>query len=206
MIEVWRNGPVENMHASRRGPSDAAMFAESTALHQEAVKALTARKRGYGLLDFERHLLDRERPWAGAGGRTLTDLGYGFLGDYKQHVKARANALLDLNRHTCVHDPLEVYLIPKAIMYGRRHMGMPGWPTIVERIRILLSHPEHRAWGEAGRGAQAVAEMPSGQSIDELASTLLTQPDTLPVEVLEWLSDHLLYCAAPPYTWCDTAD
>ena len=28
--EIWRNGPVEDMHSSRRGPSDAAMFAEST--------------------------------------------------------------------------------------------------------------------------------------------------------------------------------
>ena len=37
VIEVWRNGPVEAMHASRRGPTDAAMFAESTALHNEAV-------------------------------------------------------------------------------------------------------------------------------------------------------------------------
>src|SRR5205814_4016509 len=75
VIEVWRNGPVEDMHSSRRGPSDAAMFAESTALHDEAVKALTASDRGFGLLDFEDHLLDRERPWAGTNGRTLTDLG-----------------------------------------------------------------------------------------------------------------------------------
>ncbi|WP_326550243.1 hypothetical protein [Micromonospora sp. NBC_01813] len=59
VIEVWRNGPVEDMHAGRRGPSDAAMFAESTALHGEAVKALTAVNRAPGLIDFEEHLLDR---------------------------------------------------------------------------------------------------------------------------------------------------
>lgn len=55
VIEVWRNGPVEDMHSSRRGPSDAAMFAESTALQDEAVKALTAKHRDFGLIDFERH-------------------------------------------------------------------------------------------------------------------------------------------------------
>jgi hypothetical protein len=65
VIEVWRNGPVEDMHASRRGPSDAAMFAESTALHDEALNALTASNLSFGLLDFEEHLLDRMRPWAG---------------------------------------------------------------------------------------------------------------------------------------------
>jgi len=33
VIDVWRNGPVEDMHCGKRGPDDAAMFAESTALH-----------------------------------------------------------------------------------------------------------------------------------------------------------------------------
>jgi hypothetical protein len=65
VIDVWRNGPV-----------DAAMFAESTSLHEQAVTALTARNRPIGLLEFEDHLLDRERPWAGTGGKTLKALGY----------------------------------------------------------------------------------------------------------------------------------
>lgn len=78
VIEVWRNGPVEDMHSSRRGPGDAAMFAESTSLHDRALEALTAADRAFGLLDFEEHLLDRERLWAGTGGRSLKDLGHGF--------------------------------------------------------------------------------------------------------------------------------
>lgn len=80
VIEVWRNGPVEDMHARRRGPGDAAMFAQSTALHSEALQALTADDQGFGLLDFEEVLLDRNRPWAGTDGETLKTLGYGFLG------------------------------------------------------------------------------------------------------------------------------
>jgi hypothetical protein len=69
VIEVWRNGPVEDMHASRRGPSDAAMFAESTALHKEAVKALTAENRGFGLLDFVDRpgLVGGSDTWKGEG-------------------------------------------------------------------------------------------------------------------------------------------
>ena len=96
VIDVWRNGPVEDMHCGKRGPSDAAMFAESTSLHDQAVTTLTAGNRPIGLLEFEDHLLDRERPWAGTGGKTLTDLGYGFLGQYRRHVKDRIGRLLDL--------------------------------------------------------------------------------------------------------------
>jgi len=59
VIEAWRNGPVEDMHSARRGPGDAAMFAESTSLHGKALEALTAGNRAFGLLDFEAHLLDR---------------------------------------------------------------------------------------------------------------------------------------------------
>ena len=61
VIDVWRNGPVEDMHCGERGPDDAAMFAESTALHEQAVTALTAGNRPTGLLQFEEHLLDRQR-------------------------------------------------------------------------------------------------------------------------------------------------
>jgi hypothetical protein len=77
VIDVWRNGPTEDMHCGRRGPSDAAMFAESTSPHYQAVKTLAAGDRPIGLLEFEDHLLDRERSWAGTGGKTLKDLGGG---------------------------------------------------------------------------------------------------------------------------------
>jgi hypothetical protein len=36
VIDVWRHGPVEDMHCGKRGPDDAAMFAESTSLHEQA--------------------------------------------------------------------------------------------------------------------------------------------------------------------------
>ena len=84
VIDVWRNGPVEDMHSATRGPSDAGMLAESTSLHDQAAKALTVEDRPIGLLDFEDYLLDRGRPWAGTGGKTLKDLGYGFLGQYRR--------------------------------------------------------------------------------------------------------------------------
>ena len=118
VIDVWRNGQAEDMHCAKRGPGDAAMFAESTSLHDQAVKALAAGDRPTGLLEFEDHLLDRGRPWAGTGGKTLKDLGCGFLGQYRRHVKDHINTLLDLSRHTCVADPLEPLLITTALCWA----------------------------------------------------------------------------------------
>lgn len=62
--KAWRNSPVEDMHANRRGPSDGEMSAESVALDRVAADAL-ANRTDRPLLEFERHLLDRTRPWAG---------------------------------------------------------------------------------------------------------------------------------------------
>jgi hypothetical protein len=200
VIDVWRNGPVEDMHCSKRGPDDAAMFAESTALHEQAVMALISGNRPVGLLEFEDHLLDRDRPWAGTGGKTLKDLCYGFLEQYRRHVKDRINRLLDLDHHTCIADPLEPLLATTALLYGRHHKGMPRWPVIVERIGILLADPTYAEWGH-GQGVQALAEMPEETPSPEgLTAALLSAPSSLPVTVLEWLSRHLLYCAAPPYS------
>jgi hypothetical protein len=200
VIEVWRNSPVEDMHGGERGPSDAAMFAESTALQQEAVRALTADRVEFGLIGFEKLLLDRSREWAGTGGKTVKQLGHGFLGHYDRHVKDRTNALLSLLDHTCVDEPLVVYLVGRAYAFGRDHKGMPGWRVIVERIGVLLQDPNHPAWWDAERGEQALAEMPPhAPTGDELARVLLTDPWALPVDVLEWLSNYFLYCAGPPY-------
>lgn len=116
-------------------------------------------------------------------------------------MKDRTNALISLGKHTCVDDPLTVYLVNKALVFGLDHKGMPGWAVLIERVSILLADPAHPAWGKQGKGAQALTEMPpQTPSIDQLGATLLHTPSTLPVPVLEWLSDHLLRCAAPPYS------
>ncbi|MEV0168976.1 hypothetical protein [Nonomuraea fuscirosea] len=199
VIEVWRNSPVEDMHAGRRGLDDAAMFAESTALHDEVVLALRE-DLALALVDFERHLLDRKRPWAGTEGKTLREIGYGRLGIYTRHVKDRTNALLSLAKHTCVDKPFEVYLVNRALAFGWDHKGMPGWRVIVERIGVLLADPHHPAWRGSDRGERALGEMPPNTPpIDKLTELLFSTPYDLPREILSWLSDHLLFCAGPPY-------
>ena len=92
--------------ALRRHTTDAAHRRKSPVTKQ-SVTALTADNRPIGLLELENHLLDRQRTWAGTGGKTLKDLGYGFLGQYRWHVKDHINRLLNFGHHTCIDDPLE---------------------------------------------------------------------------------------------------
>lgn len=92
-------------------------------------------------------------------------------------------------------------MITTALLHGRHHKGMPRWPVIVERIGILLADPAHAVWGQDGQGVRALAEMPHEMPSPEgLTAALLSTPSSLSVTVLEWLSQHLLYCAAPPYS------
>lgn len=194
---VWRNSPLEDMHAGGglrgRGPSDGEMFAESVALHRVAKAALP---REFGLLEFEDHLLDRRRPWA-AGGRTLQEMGYGSLGAFTKHVRGRTNALLAIRDDG--YRLLLGYLILVTRLYGRDHYGMPRWTAIAGSVRELLLTPEHPAWlGDSPRQAHdtALAVAPSGTPLpDALHRVLLDGPDTLPLPVLDWLADWVMLMA-----------
>lgn len=192
--KAWRNSPVEDMHASRRGPSDGEMFAESVALRRVARDALA---RGtdldLALLDFERHLLDRSRPWA-AGGRTLEEMGYGNLKAFEKHVKTQTNSLMAVNDEDGP-DVLRNYLAAFTTLYGNRHHGMPRWPAIVSSVRDVLQDPAHPAWH--GRGSEVISAAPrETPAVDRLCQALLDAPDHLPLTVLDWLTQHGVMIAA----------
>ncbi|WAX77526.1 hypothetical protein [Streptomyces sp. KMM 9044] len=85
------------------------------------------RFRLYGLEDV---ILDREALWPGCDG-TLTDFGWGFLGEIKQHVKQ----LIDTLRHFEKRLPPDGFLLLLAapqIGTHDDHFGMPKWPLCVE--------------------------------------------------------------------------
>lgn len=195
---VWRNSPLEDMHAGGglrgRGPSDGEMFAESVSLHRIAKAALP---RQSGLLDFEDHVLDRRRPWA-AGGRTLQDMGYGSLGAFTKHVRARTNALLAIRGDG--YRLLLGYLIMITRLYGRDHYGMPRWPAIAGSVRELLLTPEHPAWLAQVRDTVLAVAPPGTPLPDALHRALLDGPDMLPLPVLDWLADRVMY-PAQSLTW-----
>jgi hypothetical protein len=137
-----------------------------------------------------------DRAGAGTGGKTLNDLGYSFLGQYRRHVKDHVNTLLDLSGHTCDADPLEPFLITTALRYGRHHKGMPKWPVIVERIGIhSAGRSSASRLGKDGTGAQALAEMPRETPTPQgLTAALLSAPSSCPSQ--SWSGSVIICCAA----------
>ena len=190
--KVWRNSPLEDMHASRRGPSDGEMFAESVALHRVARDALASGTNA-ALLEFERHLLDRNRHWA-AGGRTLQEMGYGHLTAFEKHVKTQTNILMTINDDDG-RDVLLKYLIAFTALYGNQHYRMPRWTVIVSGVRDILQDRAHPAW--YGRGNEVIAAAPSQTpTIDDLCQALIDAPEELPLPVLDWLTQRGVMMAA----------
>lgn len=190
---VWRNSPLERMHAGGGlrglGPSDGEMFAESVALHRAAKAALP---REFGLLEFEDHVLDRHRPWA-AGGRTLQEMGYGSLGAFTRHVKGQTSTLLTIRDDG--YRLLLGYRITVTRLRGRDHYGMPRWPAIAASVRELLLTPGHPAWLARARDTVLAVAPPGTPLPDALHRALLDGPDVLPLAVLDWLADRVMFPA-----------
>jgi hypothetical protein len=187
---VWRNSPLEAMHAGGglrgRGPSDGEMFAESVALHRVATTALP---RMFGLVEFLEHVLDRDRPWA-AGGRTLQEMGYGSLGALAKHVRRHTSTLLAIRDDG--HRLLLGYLIMITRLRGGSHYGMPRWPAIAASARELLLTPEHPAWPAQEQDTVLAVAPPGTPLPDALHRALLDGPDMLPLPVLDWLTDRVM--------------
>jgi hypothetical protein len=211
LVELaWRNSPVENMHASERGPSEGEMFAESVALQRHAMTALepfTVRYysgRTKVTLDdrridaFRAHLLDTSRPWA-AGGRTLREMGYGNIGAFRDHVKLQVNWLLRLDYEYGYRAVLGL-LIGKTGGgcggFGGDHYGMPRWPAMAAAVREVLTNPDHPRWKAYVRREDIAAAPPGTPPPDELEATLLDGPDKLPLATLDWLVyDGIMFAA-----------
>ncbi|MEB8342121.1 hypothetical protein [Streptomyces endophyticus] len=84
VLSVWRNGPIEDAHASRptsrrKALRDGTMFARNTWLTRQAFDVLGSDDQ-FRLYELEDLVLDRDMIWPGCEG-TLTDFGWGFLGE-----------------------------------------------------------------------------------------------------------------------------
>lgn len=92
---VWRTGPIEHTHAGARGRRnglhDGVMFARNTWVYHQALQAVTS-SDPYALLRFEDRILDRGLVWPGTSG-TLSQFGYGALGEIRKYAKKRVNFL-----------------------------------------------------------------------------------------------------------------
>ncbi|MFD5125693.1 hypothetical protein [Streptomyces sp. NPDC058385] len=193
---VWRNGPIEDAHAGARGRRnklhDGVMFARNTWVYHQALEAVTS-SQPYALLDFEACLLDRDLVWPGTSG-TLTQFGYGALGEIKKHTKKAINYLMALQRRF-PHEEFLVLAALNGLLGADDHFGMPAWegrvhaamnrlrgqdPTFVERLKT-----EYKIdFGELLSQAPPVVH----SDLPEVERALLNAPYELGAEALDWFA------------------
>ncbi|GHF35964.1 MULTISPECIES: hypothetical protein [Streptomyces] len=192
---VWRNGPIEDAHAGARGRRnklhDGVMFARNTWVYHQALEAVNSPKQ-YALLRFEKRILDRELVWPGTSG-TLTQFGYGALGEIKKHVKKSIDYLMYLQE---TFSSEEFLLLAALQGFGASdHFGMPAWeprvraamdrlrgqdPAFVERLRAVYKID----FSEILQRAPAIVH----DDLPEVERALLNAPYELGAEALDWFA------------------
>ncbi|MBB5120832.1 hypothetical protein AF335_05555 [Streptomyces eurocidicus] len=192
---VWRNGPIEDAHAGARGRRnglhDGVMFARNTWIYHQALQALASDNR-YALLRFGKTILDRTLVWPGTSG-TLTQFGYGALGEIKKHAKKRIDYLMHLQKTFC-HEEFLLLASAQAIS-ASDHFGMPAWEPRVRAAMVRLR-------GEDTDFIQYLKEVHNEdfclyldnapptvrQNLQLVEQALLNAPYDLGAEALDWFA------------------
>ncbi|MFJ3616210.1 hypothetical protein [Streptomyces hydrogenans] len=192
VLWVWRNGPIEDAHASRptsrrKNLSDGEMFARNTWLTRQAFDVLGSDDR-YRLYKLEDVILDRDTVWPGCGG-TLTDFGWGFLGEIQKHVKKRIDQLAYVEEEVGPEDFL-VFAGAPQIGTHVDHYGMPLWPACVEAALLRLRGGDEEFWSKWGELMERVGPAPDSVTadLDTAGKLLLESPWELGSEVLGWFA------------------
>ncbi|MFE9686639.1 hypothetical protein [Streptomyces sp. NPDC006285] len=192
VLSVWRNGPIENAHASRppsrrKALHDGTMFARNTWLTRQAFNVLGSDDQ-FRLYELEDLVLNRDGVWPGCEG-TLTDFGRGFLGEIKKQVKQR----IDMFRHFEKSLPPDDFLVfAGAPRIGTHddHYGMPKWPACVEAAVRRLRGEDEEFWRVRGDFMTRIGSAPAAVTADLEATRkrLLESPWELGAENLDWFA------------------
>jgi hypothetical protein len=192
VLSVWRNGPIEGAHGSppskrHKELHDGVMFARNTWLTRQTFDTLGSSDE-FRLLELEDVILDREAVWPGCGG-TLTDFGWGFLGEIKKHVKRRIDTLLHFERRLPRDDFLIFVAVPGL---GARddHFGMPKWPACVKAAVSRLRGEDEDFFQRWGDLMKRIGPAPDAVTSDlkRTEEALLNTPWELGAEVLHWFA------------------
>lgn len=125
------------------------MFGRNTWLTRQVFDILSSDDQ-FRLYEVEDLVLDRNLIWPGCEG-TLTDFGWGFLGDIKKHAKRRIDSLVDFERRLSPDDFLVF-----ASAYG---FGPPRRPLRDAEMAFLRGSSGVSATGR-GRRVLACAGRP----------------------------------------------
>jgi hypothetical protein len=192
VLSVWRNGPIEGAHGSpaskrRKDLHDGVMFARNTWLTRQTFDVL-GRSDEFRLLELEDVILDREAVWPGCDG-TLTDFGWGFLGEIKKHVKRRIDTLMYFERRLSGDDFL-IFVASPGLGSRDDHFGMPKWPACVKAAIGRLRGEDEEFLARWGDLMKRIGPAPEAITSDlkRTESALLNAPWELGADVLDWFA------------------
>ncbi|MEU8545168.1 hypothetical protein AB0C52_35085 [Streptomyces sp. NPDC048717] len=189
VVDAWRNGPLDAIHASSGGPSDGEIFAQSVDLYRRAREALlAARDDGPRMLSlFAAIASDVRLSWAGGSPFRLCGVPAANAEDVAQFVEQVDNQVWftgEVMRARGWRAAL-MHRAVSAALYGHHHFGMPSWPSIVAAAMPQL------ALLDRTDAPQILGDLVS------VEKALLEAPDQLGAEALEWLSHRMLLVSVP---------
>ncbi|MEV0281804.1 hypothetical protein AB0I22_36215 [Streptomyces sp. NPDC050610] len=179
VAEVWREGPLDAIHAADDGPSDGEIFAQSVDLYRRARAALLAAQDNgpEALLAFVAVASDVSLPWAGGSRFALRTVSES-LTEFVQHIDDRVWFTAEVMREQGWRAGL-LHRAASAVHKAPAHFGMPGWPGAVASAMVRL----------------AVLDRPDvPEALSDLATVeaaLLEAPDRLGAYALDWLTEHV---------------
>ncbi|MET8540577.1 hypothetical protein ABZW03_07965 [Kitasatospora sp. NPDC004799] len=175
VADVWRDGPLDAIHAAGAGPSDGEIFAQSVDLYRTARAALlAARDDGPGeLVVFQAIASDVRLRWAGGSPFTLMACGEPteeFCQDVYNRIWFTGKQMKELGWRTAL-----MHCAMSAAVRASGHFGMPGWTAVADaalrRIGVLDRTGAPRTLHD----------------LVGVESALREAPDRLGADALEWL-------------------
>ncbi|WP_245771364.1 hypothetical protein [Actinacidiphila guanduensis] len=183
VVDAWREGPLEAIHGTVDGPSDAEVFAQGVDLYRRARAALVAARDDgpEGLLGFVAVASDVELRWAGGSRfalRTVPEAGP--VAEFVRHVDDRVWFTREVMREQGWRAAL-LHRAVSAATKARGHFGMPGWPGAVVSAMDRLTALDRS-------GAPDVLT-----DLEAVRATLLEAPDRLGVGALDWMLNQRVF-------------
>nr|WP_244320090.1 MULTISPECIES: hypothetical protein [Streptomyces] len=180
VLDAWREGPLDEIHAAVAGPSDGEIFAQSVDLYRRARAALVAAQHEGPemLLAFSAVASDLDLPWAGGSPFTLRATARP-VEDFVQHVDHRVWFTMEVMREQGWRAGL-LHRAASAAFKAAAYFGMPGWPgavtTAMERLATL----------DRSDAPEALADLAA------VETALLDAPDELGADALDWICGQAL--------------
>ncbi|MFD9246067.1 hypothetical protein ACFV0D_29905 [Streptomyces sp. NPDC059556] len=183
VLDAWREGPLDEIHAHEEGPSDGEILAQGVDLYRRARSALlAARDEGPEALSvFVAVAADTRLRWAGDSAfmlrRLTAEPDDELLAEFVRHLDNRVWYTAEVMRAVGWRGAL-LHRAASAAWKAPTHFGMPAWPSVVDAVITRLS------------GLDRTGAPEPLADLDAVERALREAPDRLGATVLDWMAQR----------------